>query len=103
MEAQFAPTNGILCGDYNNDGKTDILLAGNSYAPEIETGRYDAGTGLLLSGNGKGYFVPSKIKESGFFADKNVQSLKMLRSAKTGKELILVGNNNERLQLFRKK
>ena len=103
MEAQFAPTNGILCGDYNNDGKTDILLAGNSYAPEIETGRYDAGTGLLLSGNGKGYFVPSKIKESGFFADKNVHSLKMLRSAKTGKELILVGNNNERLQLFRKK
>ncbi len=103
IEAQFSPTNGIVCRDFNNDGKIDILLAGNSYAPEIETGRYDAGTGLLLIGNGKTGFSPVKIKESGFFADKNVQSMKMLLSAKTGKELILVGNNNDRLQLFRKR
>ena len=51
LEAQFAPVFGMLTGDYNNDGNIDILMAGNSYATEASTGRYDAMTGLLLAGD----------------------------------------------------
>ncbi|WP_371388622.1 FG-GAP repeat domain-containing protein, partial [Salmonella sp. M312] len=29
--AQLAPVYGILCDDYNKDGKLDILLNGNEY------------------------------------------------------------------------
>jgi len=42
--AQFAPVNAILVKDINQDGKVDLLLAGNNFQAEVETGRYDAGT-----------------------------------------------------------
>ena len=46
----------MLTGDYNNDGHTDVLITGNSYSTEVSTGAYDAMTGILLAGNGKGNF-----------------------------------------------
>ena len=56
VQAQFAPIQGILFDDFDKDGIPDILIAGNMYNAEIETPRYDAGTGLVLKGNGKGDF-----------------------------------------------
>ena len=47
-EAQFFPVNGIQCMDLNKDGKLDLLLVGNDYSTEVETGRNDAGIGLAL-------------------------------------------------------
>ena len=40
---------GIQVMDINNDGMPDLLLAGNDFSSEVETGRNDAGIGLVLS------------------------------------------------------
>lgn len=98
-EAQFAPVFGMLTGDYNNDGNTDVLLAGNSYSTEASTGRYDAMEGLLLSGDGKGNFKPVKSAVTGFKADNDVKSLAEIHSSK-GTDLILTGNNDSKMQAY---
>ena len=56
LEAQFAPIFGMQTGDFNADGHLDVLAVGNSFATEVQTGRYDAMGGVLLLGNGKGQF-----------------------------------------------
>lgn len=56
LEAQFAPLFGMQTGDFNADGHLDVLAVGNSFATEVQTGRYDAMGGVLLLGNGKGQF-----------------------------------------------
>lgn len=100
IEAQFAPVNGMLIDDYNDDSYLDILLAGNSYATETSTGRYDAGTGLLLAGNGKGDFKVNRSSKTGFVADKDVKSLTKIRAA-DGTKIILVGNNSAKVEAYK--
>ncbi|MEM8909152.1 MAG: FG-GAP-like repeat-containing protein, partial [Bacteroidota bacterium] len=45
LMAQLAPTYGVLTEDWNRDGCLDLLLVGNQYPVEVETGRYDAHRG----------------------------------------------------------
>ena len=63
--------------------------------------RHDAGTGLLLKGNGKGDFDAMPITESGFYAPFDVKEMKMITVDK--RDVILVGNNNNNLQVFEHK
>jgi enediyne biosynthesis protein E4 len=93
IEAQFAPINGILIDDFDKDGYLDALLGGNAYGTEPTTGRYDAGTGLLLKGDGKGHFTILNSQKTGFVADKDVKSLAKIK-LKDKSNLILIGNNS---------
>ncbi|MEM7037288.1 MAG: hypothetical protein AAF570_09935, partial [Bacteroidota bacterium] len=93
--AQTAPVRGILVRDFDSDGHLDLLLAGNDYAPEVETIRQDAGIGTLLRGDGKGNWSVVDHRESGFFAPGDVRSL-----AIAGPHII-VARNNARPLLFR--
>lgn len=99
--AQISSINDILIQDFNNDQHLDILLAGNLYHAEVETTRNDAGFGLLLAGNGKGDFEVIDRKESGFFVPYNVKSMSQL-TYRNG-QLLLVGCNDDALQIFKKK
>lgn len=54
--AGFFPVYGIATDDFDNDGKMDILLAGNTDHARIKIGKIDAGYGTLLKGDGKGNF-----------------------------------------------
>lgn len=100
LRAQFAPVQNILCSDFDGDGNKDILFVDNNYAPEIEIGRYDAGTGLFLKGNGKGNFTPVKINDSGFFNNKDARFIKTIKHGGDNKTWILVANNNDLLEVF---
>jgi len=102
VEAQFSAVFGMIPHDFTDDGNIDLLLAGNFYMSEVETGRADAGTGLLLKGDGAGGFEALGPTESGFFAPHDVRNLKLLNK-KTGSPIIVVANNNDYLQLFRAK
>ena len=65
LQAQFSPVFGIVPADFDGDGQLDVFLAQNFFAVDRETGRYDAGRGLLLKGDGKGGLQPVPATESG--------------------------------------
>lgn len=97
-EAQIAPVHAIVTTDVNGDGKMDLILAGNDYGQQVETGRVDSGNGTLLLGDGKGGFRPVSARESGLWANKQVRSLALVQAG--GKPMLLVGNNNDKMQVF---
>ena len=98
-EAQLAPTNQIVADDLNGDGRTDLLLVGNNYSSDVESGRYDASNGLCLLNDGKGGFEPVWSSRSGFLANLDARDLCRLHLA-NGSDLYLVTNNNGRLLGF---
>jgi hypothetical protein len=91
-QAQAFPVRGIIPGDFNNDGREDLLLSGNNFSVRAQSGRYDAGKGILLAQQQDGSF--SSIENSGFVADKDVRN--MIRIG----DLIIVANNNDKIQVF---
>ena len=97
-QAQFSNINDILIDDFNNDGYLDAVTVGNMFVSEIETPRNDAGSGLLMLGNGNGKFSISTSKESGFFANKDAKKIIMISNRNQQK--LLVSNNDDKLQCF---
>lgn len=77
-QAQFAPVNGMVVDDVNGDGNLDVLMVGNDYGNEIFSGRYDAFTGLLLIGDGKGGFEAVRSHDSGFVVPDDAKSMAIL-------------------------
>ncbi|WP_341227378.1 VCBS repeat-containing protein [uncultured Arcticibacterium sp.] len=98
IETQLSPVYGILLKDFNGDGYLDALLVGNSTSSETIGGWYDASSGTLLLNDKKGGFTVKR--NSGFIADKEAKTIKKIK-AKDNSELLLVGNNNARLQVFK--
>jgi hypothetical protein len=98
-EAQLAPVYGILAADVDRDGRTDLLLSGNfdGFRPEI--GRMAASYGLLLRGDGKGRFTPSRAPESGFFVPGQSRDIQRVRTASG--DAYIVSRNNDRPLFFR--
>ncbi|MBA4054070.1 MAG: RNA-binding protein [Marivirga sp.] len=92
VEAQIAPVYGILLDDFNDDNLTDILLTGNSYAPDVLSGQYDAFKGLLLSGNGGGTFAPETISQSGFLLDDDAKGMAVMADT-TGDMIFSAAND----------
>jgi len=99
LQAQLSSVNDILIRDFTQDGHPDVLMAGNLYGSEVRTPRNDASVGLLLAGNGKGEFEPVTPLESNFYVPFDVKSMILLDSP--DHPLILVGCNNDLLQVFK--
>lgn len=97
-EAQISPVMGIQCFDWQNDGDMDILIVGNDYGQQTESGPLDAGNGLLLENTGKGAFRAIAPRRSGFWASGEARDVKMLKSGNT--PLFLVANNNGATQAY---
>lgn len=98
QEVQLSTVNGIVFNDFNDDGYSDILLAGNMFDTEVETSRADAGNGMLLEGLGDLKFQAISPLESGFFVPGNIKALENIQT-KQG-NVILVGENNGPLEMF---
>lgn len=98
-EAQLFPVTGIQVADINRDGITDLLLAGNDYSTEVETGRNDAGIGLVLLGDGKGSFRPLPVTRSGFYVPGDVKCLEWIRIG--GQPCLIAGKNSDFIQLIK--
>ena len=98
LRTQFAPVNAIVSDDFDGDGNPDLVMVGNSYETEVETGRYDASIGDFLKGDGKGNFIPVPVTQSGFFNDKNARSMKEVTL--NGKKVLLIGNNNDAMKVL---
>ena len=99
-EAQLSSINGMIISDFNKDGNLDVLAAGNLFNMEVVTPRNDGSIGAYMEGDGKGGFKIKPLRETGFFAPNDVKSLALMNLNNADK-LVLVGNNNGRLQIFK--
>lgn len=99
VTAQFSPVESILTGDFDQDGQMDAILGNNFYEVQPSIGRFDAGYGVFLDGDGKGNFATPEPGESGLILLGQVRDLKWFRTAFGGR-FILAARNNDSIQVF---
>ena len=97
---QVAPVNGLVADDFNNDGNLDVMMIGNDYGNEVFAGRYDAFTGLISLGDGKGGFTVLPSAQSGFCVGGDGKALVKLSTAAGA--LFIASQNRDILKAFAK-
>ncbi len=100
IEAQYAPVYAVQPEDFDGDGHTDLVIAGNFFEVPPVRGRYDASYGLMLRGDGAGRFAAVDLETSNLVIVGQVRDLELLQYA-DGSRLIVVARNNETVQIFR--
>lgn len=95
--AQFGPTMDFLTRDFDGDGTVDVFGVGSLYEAEVETVRYDAGKGYLLTTK-NGQFDTATITAS-LLNKMQTRAMALLKIK--GKDHILVLCKNEGLKVLR--
>jgi enediyne biosynthesis protein E4 len=98
LEAQLAPVYGIVAGDFDGDGRTDLLLAGNFFGFKPEIGRLAASYGLFMKGDGRGGFTAVPGRESGFVVPGQARDIRRLRTP--AGDRFIVARNDDRPLFF---
>jgi hypothetical protein len=99
LAAQIAPVYGVLAGDFEGNGRSDLLMAGNFDGVKPELGRMSASYGMYLRSDGKGHFTPVRELESGFFVPGQARDIQRLRTRQG--YLYVVSRHNDRPLFFR--
>ena len=84
--------------DVNNDGKKDVIIAGNNAWTRVRFGRHRSNHGIVLTGNGKGGFRYVPQYESGLNIRGDVRGLETINVK--GKKKLLFGVNDAPAQLY---
>lgn len=100
-DAQIAPIMGAVVMDINGDKNQDIILGGNLFVSEVETGRADAGKGKVMLGDGKGNFTPLGVVRSGLYIPNDIRDLKLINTSDPNTFLMLVADNNYFMQVIK--
>lgn len=99
---QVSCINGMIAEDFDGDGNLDLLVNNNDFGTEVSVGRYDAGNGCLLKGDGTGTFTPLSILQSGWFIPGNGKALVKFRNSK-GECLFATSQNKGPLEMYKLK
>ena len=98
---QVSPSQGLVAGDFDGDGRADIYAVQNSYAPVAGVGRFDGGLSQLLRGDGHGHFALVPPLESGLVVPGDAKALAVLDYDGDGWPDFLVTQNNGSTLAFR--
>ena len=97
INAQLSSLYGMQVTDIDNDGNLDVICVGNSFAPEMQTGRNDAQGMLVLRGNGNGNF---NVTSKGFNLASDNKAISSIQDA-DGARLFLISSNAGYLKAYR--
>ncbi len=96
-QAQLAPISDFEFADINKDGTPEVISVGNLFNVEVETPRYDASIGSVLSFTSDGWSAIPAIK-SGLYANTNARGVLSLKAG--FKNILLVTNSNGSIQVY---
>ncbi|MEL6720497.1 MAG: hypothetical protein AAFP82_17455, partial [Bacteroidota bacterium] len=74
-ECQLSVINDIIVEDINDDGRKDLITAGNRFNVEVETTPSDASLGALLINNGDRIWKTTSAGESGIYLNGDIKDL----------------------------
>lgn len=97
---QWSPIFAFLPADFDKDGDTDVIAAGNFYGVLPYEGRYDAGNGVYLQ-NKNAELSETVNLRSGLALQGEIRDIKRIKVSGKG-ELILAARNNQDLLFYRK-
>ncbi len=98
--AQVAPLQGIVTGDFNGDGFTDIYAVQNSFAPVAAIGHFDGGISQLFAGDGHGGFTLVPAAQSGLVVSGDAKALVSLDLDGDGWTDFVVSRNHGTMLAF---
>jgi len=101
VQVQVAPVNGMVVGDFNGDANLDVAMVGNNFSNEVFAGRYDAFTGLVLLGDGRGEFDVVESAESDFYVPHDAKGLASVFVR--GNLVLMATQNRDSLRCFQSK
>lgn len=99
IEAQISTIKSILIDDFDNDKNLDLMICGNDYGTDIDSGRQDASFGQIFKGNGRGDFEPMPYKKTGFFVKGDARQAISIKQT-TNKVQYHIFNNNSKAKAF---
>ena len=97
-QVQFSPVFAILPLDYNQDGNTDLITAGNLFGTRVKLGRFATSKGELLQGDGQGNFHTVPYSESGLYNSGEIRDIQLVKIQNN--LAVLVARNNETINVF---
>jgi hypothetical protein len=101
LQAQFAPASRVLAGDFDRDGKMDLLLLGNHSDNRLKMGSMDASYGCLLKGDGQGHFSYVTQPAAGLSVIGDVKSATEIGI--DGGKYLVIGVAEGRLQFYKER
>ena len=101
--SQMAPIMDLAITDLNQDGLKEIIVAQNFNAAQRETGRMNAGLGVVIEMKSDKSLNELWPRESGFHSRSDPRRVILEDFGKDGKFEILLGQNNGKFQLFQTK
>lgn len=99
---QLSVLNGLITAGINNDGYEDVIAAGNFYPFRVEFGPLDAGTGLVLHGNGGGNFTPLTYAQTGLCLQGDVRNIIRVNTKQKNGFFIVAACSNGQVQVWKK-
>lgn len=99
-QVQFSCICGIACADVNNDGHTDLIMAGNNFEFKPQFSRLDANYGNVLLGNSTLDFEWQNYNKSGFFIRDEVKHLQLFKDNK-GMSFLIAAVNDQLPKIYK--
>ena len=94
---QLSPIRKMVALDIDNDGNSDVIVAGNDYTYDATTGYYDANKGMILLGRGDHTFKILPPAESGMLIKGQVDGLLYFRGETP---FLVAGVNRDKIAIF---
>ena len=98
FEAQTAPMAAVLPGDFDGDGRLDVVLAGNRDGLKPDLGRQASSAGVFLRGDGAGGFASVPGLQSGLRVPGETRRL--VRLATPSGPVVVAVKNDAAPQVF---